>query len=439
MDNSDQQWAKEAQSMVSRMQKKFWKTKQVLIKVTRQKEDEHVVASDAELDAKLEIFQSIQMTGSELLKMIEKYQQSLNALSEEENDLGLLLKIQSEQDNTEAGKMLSATGNALCFSAGLRFALCTPLVRLEQEMATFSRRAVSDTLITVNQMEKARTEYRGALLWMKDVSQELDPDTYKQMEKFRKVQLQVRNSKTQFDMMKMNVCQKVDLLGASRCNLLSHSLATYQTTLLQFWKKTAQLMAEIQAEFQEMLPYSPSVSQPSEQAHGERNGTTDMDKLIAIKDDIGAQKEGETASKDLLLDSTVGDDFAQEFSFLSLHTPVLSDFSWDEQNLYGDAVSRPTSEVYDKTSLESENLAGFLPSQLLDLGLHGGWSFSGVPPGDTWLERQQGASTNSPLQPTSDQKTGNKNISAWLNLFADLDPLSNIGSVTQAHDDNFSA
>lgn len=68
-----------------------------------------------------------------------------------------------------------------------RLALCVPLSRLQQEMATFTNRAVSDTLLTINQMEKARTEYRGALLWMKDVSQELDPDTYAQMEKFRKV------------------------------------------------------------------------------------------------------------------------------------------------------------------------------------------------------------------------------------------------------------
>lgn len=38
-------------------------------------------------------------------------------------------------------------------------------------------------------MEKARTEYRGALMWMKNVSQELDPDTYKQLEKFRKASI----------------------------------------------------------------------------------------------------------------------------------------------------------------------------------------------------------------------------------------------------------
>ena len=69
----------------------------------------------------------------------------------------------------------------------IRLALCTPLSRLKQEVATFSQRAVSDTLMTINRMEQARTEYRGALLWMKDASQELDPDTLKQMEKFRKV------------------------------------------------------------------------------------------------------------------------------------------------------------------------------------------------------------------------------------------------------------
>ena len=69
----------------------------------------------------------------------------------------------------------------------IRLALYTPLSRLQQEVATFSQRAVSDTLTTINRMEQARTEYRGALLWMKDVSQELDPDTLKQVEKFRKV------------------------------------------------------------------------------------------------------------------------------------------------------------------------------------------------------------------------------------------------------------
>ncbi|MEQ2203414.1 Islet cell autoantigen 1-like protein [Xenoophorus captivus] len=111
-------------------------------------------------------------------------------------------------------------------------ALCPSLHRMYQEVETFRRRAIADTLLTVSRMEKARTEYRGALLWMKDVSQELDPDTYKQLEKFRKagrVQAQVRETKSQFEKLKNDVCQKVDMLGASRCNMLSHSLCTYQT------------------------------------------------------------------------------------------------------------------------------------------------------------------------------------------------------------------
>lgn len=70
-----------------------------------------------------------------------------------------------------------------------RLALRGPLGRLYQEVETFRYRAISDTWLTVNRMEQSRIEYRGALLWMKDVSQELDPDTHKQMEKFRKVSL----------------------------------------------------------------------------------------------------------------------------------------------------------------------------------------------------------------------------------------------------------
>ncbi|KAG7235405.1 hypothetical protein INR49_002716 [Caranx melampygus] len=186
----------EDSSVMARMQKKFWKTKQVLIKATGKKEDEYVVASDADLDAKLEFFRSVQSTCTELLKVIEKYQHRISRLSQEENELGLFLRFQAEHDRTKAGNMMDATSKALCTSAkqrsveripATRMALCPPLHRLHQEVETFRRRAIADTLLTVTRMEKARTEYRGALLWMKDISQELDPDTYKQLEKFRKV------------------------------------------------------------------------------------------------------------------------------------------------------------------------------------------------------------------------------------------------------------
>ncbi|XP_012934331.1 islet cell autoantigen 1 isoform X1 [Heterocephalus glaber] len=242
-------------SVVNKMQQKYWETKQAFIKATGKKEDEHVVASDADLDAKLELFHSIQRTCLDLSKEIVLYQKRICFLSQEENELGKFLRSQGFQDKTRAGKMMQATGKALCFSSQQRLALRNPLCRFHQEVETFRHRAISDTWLTVNRMEQCRTEYRGALLWMKDVSQELDPDLYKQMEKFRKVQTQVRLAKKNFDKLKMDVCQKVDLLGASRCNLLSHMLATYQTTLLHFWEKTSHTMAAIHESFKGYQPY----------------------------------------------------------------------------------------------------------------------------------------------------------------------------------------
>ncbi|CAL8248918.1 unnamed protein product [Lota lota] len=41
------------------------------------REDEHVVASDADLDAKLEVFHSVQRTCMGLLKVIEQYQRRI--------------------------------------------------------------------------------------------------------------------------------------------------------------------------------------------------------------------------------------------------------------------------------------------------------------------------------------------------------------------------
>ncbi|PNI66982.1 ICA1L isoform 4 [Pan troglodytes] len=389
MDSFGQPRPEDNQSVVSRMQKKYWKTKQVFIKATGKKEDEHLVASDAELDAKLEVFHSVQETCTELLKIIEKYQLRLNVISEEENELGLFLKFQAERDATQAGKMMDATGKALCSSAKQRLALCTPLSRLKQEVATFSQRAVSDTLMTINRMEQARTEYRGALLWMKDVSQELDPDTLKQMEKFRKVQMQVRNSKASFDKLKMDVCQKVDLLGASRCNMLSHSLTTYQRTLLGFWEKTARMMSQIHEACIGFHPYDfvalkqlqDTPSKLSEDNKDEQIGgflTEQLNKLVLSDEE--ASFESEQVAKDLPVDSLEGEDFEKEFSFLnnllSSGSSSTSEFTQECQTAFGSPSASLTSQ---EPSMGSEPLAHssrFLPSQLFDLGFHVAGAFN---------------------------------------------------------------
>ncbi|KAF7252505.1 Islet cell autoantigen 1 [Varanus komodoensis] len=300
-------------SVVNKMQQKYWKTKQTLIKVTGKKEDEHVVASDADLDAKLELFHSIQRTCMDLLKAIELYQKRICFLSQEENELGKFLRSQGSQDKTRAGKMMQATGKALCFSSQQRLALRTPLCRLYQEVETFRYRAISDTWLTVNRMEQCRTEYRGALLWMKDVSQELDPDLYKQMEKFRKVQAQVRHAKLNFDKLKTDVCQKVDLLGASRCNLLSHVLTTYQTTLLHFWEKTSHTMAAIHESFKGYQPY-------------------EFTMLKSLQEPVNKLMESEEKEAELQLENTkLGDE--QQSQLISLDDENLTKESADSENV----------------------------------------------------------------------------------------------------------
>ncbi|XP_071823383.1 islet cell autoantigen 1-like isoform X3 [Apostichopus japonicus] len=236
-------------SVTNRMQQQYWVTKQAVIKKLGRKEDEFVVAGDAELDAKLQVFRSVQGSCMELLKLIEKYQDDLCGLSQEENAMGRFLKQMSSIDKTRAGKMMSAVGKAQTNSSDQRLSLRGPLVRLYQEIETFRYRAISDTLMTINRMEGARMEYRAALMWMKDISKELDPDTYKQLEKFRKVQTQVRTTKMKFDKLKNDVCQKVDLLGASRCNLLSHTLANYQNVLVHYLDKSSRTLSAVQESF----------------------------------------------------------------------------------------------------------------------------------------------------------------------------------------------
>ena len=171
------------------------------------------------------------------------YQDKLIVLSIEEGEMGRFLKSQSTYDNkTRAGKMMAAVGKAQNFASQQRTSLRLPLVRLYNEVETFRFRAIEDTLMTVRRMENARTEYRGALLWMIDVSTQLDPDTSKKLEKFRRVQAQVKKTKMKFDRLKTDVIQKVDLLSASRCNMYSHVLVQYQQTLILFWEKTARTM-----------------------------------------------------------------------------------------------------------------------------------------------------------------------------------------------------
>ncbi|KAL0106902.1 hypothetical protein PUN28_015434 [Cardiocondyla obscurior] len=268
-------------SAIIKMQYQFWVRKQALSQKLGKKEDECIVASDAELDAKLELFRSIQDSCFYLQRVIDKYQERLCNLAQEENAMGRFLKDAGKQDKTRAGKMMSAVGKSLSYSGQQRLALRAPLGRLYQEVETFRQRAIEDTLQNVQAMEKARTEYRAALSWMKNISADLDPDTSKQLEKYKKVQARVKQGKIVFDNLALDCLQKVDLLAAARCNMFSHALVLYQTTLLNFTKKSAQAYSTIANSFKGYQRYDFTVvrelAETSSKLAQETGGDDDLD------------------------------------------------------------------------------------------------------------------------------------------------------------------
>ncbi|XP_063718220.1 islet cell autoantigen 1-like protein isoform X2 [Symsagittifera roscoffensis] len=522
------------QSMSSQLTNKYWTAKS-FVKKLKKKEDQSVVAADSDLDAKLEFFRSVQETTQKLVFCIERYQDAIMALSQEENKLGRFLKEQSQVDKSPAGKMMSAIGKQLSQTSQQRLSCRVPLVRLYGDLDTFRNRAISDTNLNVQKMEALRLEYRGTLMRMKDVSEELNPDAYRQLERFRKVQAQVKINRDKFERHKYAVCQKIDLLGASRCNLLSHDLEVYHQNMLAFWQRTAKEMSEICEQFKGHQHYEWSMlkelnepalklheqleqnmkvanksdeSQSDKTAHRDDTKQSEDDKLISWDDHPSGQDSGEKYfHSDTAADENFFDDVENSDFFNDLMNPsesndnVNSDWTkmWAQQGaqsssrkeppmqssmfsasehfgLFSDVSSGQTQPGAESGTQGSSNSSSFLPSQLMDLSnldnfesmlaaappfnaqttqsgnsnpfqqpvsqgsILGGSSFipgssdggigGGVPgmsQGSTGLSSMNQSARQSKQK--QDKSKAKADMSAWFNLFADLDPLGNPDAV----------
>uniref|UniRef100_A0A5K3F5L4 AH domain-containing protein n=1 Tax=Mesocestoides corti TaxID=53468 RepID=A0A5K3F5L4_MESCO len=401
-------------------------------------------------------------------------------LSQVENDTGRFLKSRSSEDKTRAGKMLSAVGKALSHSAQQRLILQNPLTRLEQEVRTFRDRAIGDTANTIARMETARTEYRGALMWMKKVSEELDPDMYKKLDKFRRVQTQVKKSKAVFDRFKLTCMQKVDLLAASRCNMLSHVLAAYQDTLLQFWESTARTMTTVSNSFKgyqyyefallkDLTPESRKLaeqtSQQFDEGDGMQSGTIEGEaeppKDLLPEEEIDKQLDSlfstSTGNVDDLLFSSLGDtkqavpeavgDLFQSFeSAGSLADEKLAQDSAFLKEILSLSPTKPANQstgLGDPGSPQQPTDGSFFRvnwdshmSDVFSASASGGISRPPMAPaigGFISLQSQkpQSAAPNKPIsgnrwpQKLAPNKPNPQNVDAWMNFFADLTPSEN--------------
>ncbi|CAH0761349.1 unnamed protein product [Diatraea saccharalis] len=352
------------------MQHQYWVTKKTVLKRLGTKEDECIVSSDAELDAKLELFRSISDSCLQLQRVLDQYQERLCILSQEENSLGKFLRDAGKGVNPSGKHMVSA-GKAISYSGQQRLSVRGPLLRLYHEVETFRGRAVSDMRSTVSAMEKARIEYRAALSWMKSTSTQLDPDTGRGLENYRKAQRQVRESKKVFDKLTLDVLQKIDLLAAARCNMFSHVLSNYQCSFLTFTTKVAQTLsatadtmnATPQYEFCILKELSQSledsVSKP------ENVVPQDKDQMLFFQDEYKDDKDKDRQPLD--------NDKKQLPSSENIQNPSTSINLIDTTSLESEPSGNSSSIVSDLAGLQlhsedlSANFESFMPSQLLQV------------------------------------------------------------------------
>ncbi|KAL2307412.1 hypothetical protein Nmel_000373, partial [Mimus melanotis] len=294
---------------------------------------------------------------------------------------------------------------------------------------------------------------------------------HKQLSLCVKVQAQVRHAKLNFDKLKTDVCQKVDLLGASRCNLLSHVLTTYQTTLLHFWEKTSHTMAAIHESFKGYQPYEftmlkslqDPVNKLTEKAEKEdqqiesTNSVEDQQTWspakcnltclwILITADDGkdvistlqgrCNHEQNSGAIDDLLDLQPEENASKEKFVRSLEPEPVDK---DDMVLLNEILN---ASSLDEGEFSKEWTAVF--GQAADLTVNSSardgenTSSSAVPPPSGYLPSQLLDQNMNDLQSSLHESTKNpKDLTAWFSLFADLDPLSNpdaVGKTDKEHE-----
>ncbi|VDM45313.1 unnamed protein product [Toxocara canis] len=227
------------ESALTKVRQQYWTAKQLIRTKLGKKEDEYLLASDAEFDAKLSLFRALRETSDQMLCCIDDYQHFMGELIQTEISFGRMLKEEGRTEKGDTGRAMAAVGKVQTLSAHHRQQIRGPLLRFLSELQVFTERAILDCADTVDAAERSRIEYRGSLLWMKKTSDELDPDTENAMEKFRKAQSVVRRNKERLDGLKLDTLQKVDLLSASRCNLFSQLLECYQKCLYKYFDQTS--------------------------------------------------------------------------------------------------------------------------------------------------------------------------------------------------------
>ncbi|XP_026746522.1 islet cell autoantigen 1 [Trichoplusia ni] len=416
------------------MQHQYWVTKKTVLKKLGTKEDECIVASDAELDAKLELFRSISDSCLQLQRVLDQYQERLCILAQEENSLGKFLRDAGKNADASGKHMVSA-GKAISYSGQQRVSVRGPLLRLYHEVETFRGRAVSDMRATVAAMEKSRIEYRAALSWMKSTSAQLDPDTGRGLDNFRKAQRQVRESKKLFDKLTLDVLQKIDLLAAARCNMFSHVLSNYQSSFVTFATKVAQTLLATADTMNAAPQYEFCILKELSQSLGEGDAKEvvpqDKDQMLFFQDEFKDDNPEKSTEPKPTSENPKTDNENEQPSNSKETKPNTSVNLIDTSCLEGEASnSGNTGTMSELAGLRMDcgemqnDFETFLPSQLLE---NSSSLLQGLMAPVTTNNNQAPKSPPKPAAKPSPSSVIPKkeDKAAWFKLFAELDPLAN--------------
>lgn len=401
------------------MQHQFWITKKTVQRKLGSKEDEHIISSDAELDAKIEVFKSISETSADLCKIIDQYQERLCILSQEESVFGRFMKEAGKRSKT-TGVTIANTGKAVSYCGQQRMCVRVPLLRLHHEVDVFRNRAVTDTQITITAMEKERTEYRAALEWMKSASSELDPDTGRGLDKFRTSQSHVRVAKQNFDSLSMDSIQKIDLLAAARCNMFSHVLVSYMSELRQFAQKTTSTFEAISKALEHKPKYDFCVLKELTQHEGSQQSSDENNKISSLDGDQSlffAEDFVDISPSNENVGKTGEENHFEELSNGSLVELCNIHENDDIMELYTKKDNDFINIIEQQNSCDSGRAAE--STNVLNL------THSEVLP----LQIQKDSTAVNAKENDAKRKSKNKKISKsnpWIELFADLDPLVNL-------------
>ncbi|OAF66584.1 Amyotrophic lateral sclerosis 2 chromosomal region candidate protein [Intoshia linei] len=252
-------------SPVIKMKEVYWLTKQKIYRKLNKNQDDHVIACDSKLDAKLSLFKNIEKTTGDMISCMANYENRLYQMCKAEKDFGAFLRSRSKIDTTAVGKLLLHTGNTVMRSTQSRIQLHKPIDIIYKDMLTFESCAISDTKVTIDKMENCRNQYRSALMWMKQNVEHLDPDDSKSIKKYRLVQNYVRKGKKKFDKFNNDCIQKIDLLLTSRSNLISYVMASYYDELINSYEECLRFSKQLIPQLQGYQYYEFNVLKELEQ------------------------------------------------------------------------------------------------------------------------------------------------------------------------------